>query len=162
MALTLKQCAFAGVWFMAAGVIPTLFVALILLTTTDFAGNSFIQSPRDALDFAVWFMLIPLLLTGIIGSLLAASILDPHKVRGGWHAALRGLLVLVSAFLLFSVVISLRETSENEYQTFFRTWILMLMVGSVAVGWLVVMVGIIAGWILYKQQGGRMDHTDIS
>jgi hypothetical protein len=101
MALTLKQCAFAGVWFMAAGVIPTLFVASLLLTTTDFEGNSFIQSPRDALDFAFWFMLIPLLLTGIIGSLLAAGILDPHKVRG-WHAALRGLLVLVTAFLILS------------------------------------------------------------
>jgi hypothetical protein len=162
MALILKNRAFAGVWFMAAGVIPTFFIAMLLLNTTDFAGNSFIQSRRAAVEFVFWFIFIPLVLTGILGSLLAAGILDPQKLRGGWQSALRGLLVLVTAFLLFSVVISLRETSENGYQTFLRTWILMLMFGSVAVGWLVVMVGILAGWLLYKRQAIRMSQTNLS
>lgn len=162
MALTLKTRALAGLWFIAAGVIPTFYIALLLLNTTDFAGNSFIQSRRAAIEFVFWFIFIPLVLTGILGSLLAAGILDPQKLRGAWQSALRGLLVLVAAFLLFSVVISLRETSENGYQTFLRTWILMLMFGSVAVGWLVVMVGILAGWLLYKLQGGRMSQTKLS
>jgi hypothetical protein len=162
MSLTLKNRAFAGVWFMAAGVIPTFYVALLLLNTTDFAGNSFIQSRRAAIEFVFWFIFIPLVLTGILGSLLAAGILDPQKLRGAWQSALRGLLVLVTAFLLFSVVISLRETLENGYHTFLRTWILLLMFGSVAVGWLVVMVGILAGWLLYKRQGARMTQTKLS
>ena len=162
MALTLKQRAVAGVWFMAAGVIPTFFIAMLLLNTTDFAGNSFIQSGRATVEFVFWFIFMPLILTGILGSVLAAGILDQQKLRGGWQSALRGLLVLVTAFLLFSVVISLHETSENGYQTFLRTWILMLMFGSVAVGWLVVMVGILAGWLLHKRQAIRMSQTNLS
>lgn len=139
---------------MAAGVIPAFFFAMLLLNTTDFAGNSFIQSRRAAVEFVFWFIFIPVGLTGVLGSLIAAGILDPQKLRGGWQSALRGLLVLVTAFLLFSVVISLRET------TFLRTWFLLLVFGSVAVGWLIVMVGILAGWLLYKRR--RMSQTNSS
>jgi hypothetical protein len=153
MAITIKQRAYAGMWFMAAGIIPVLYVTSLFRSFTDFSGN------RNSLDvgFAFWFMIVPLFVTGMIGSLFGASILDLRKVRSGWRAALRGLLVGVIAFLLSSIIISFWIAYTDEYQNFARTLIMMVGVGLLVVGWLVVVTGVFAGWLLYQRQAPSRD-----
>lgn len=147
MALTLKQRAYAGMWFAAAGMIPVLFVSPTALSAAD---------PYDKGEAVIWLAIVPILIAGIIGSLLGASILDPHHVRKSWQAALRGLIVAVVAFLLFSILFSAWASYTNEYQSFVQMLFMMLMVGVIAVGWMVAFVGTFAGWLLYKIQEYRL------
>jgi membrane associated rhomboid family serine protease len=81
-------------WFMAAALIPLLFIIGNFLS---------LASESDTLELVIWFMLVPLLLSGLLGSLIGAGILDPFKVSSGWHAALRGFVISVLAFLISSI-----------------------------------------------------------
>lgn len=150
MAITFKQRAYAGMWFITAGVIPVLYISSLLISFGDLPGT---------FGFVLWFMVVSLLVIGIWGSLLGAGILDSEKVRSGWCAALRGLLVAVAAFLSSSVVIAAWDVSNNEYSSFVRTLILTLIVGSMVVGWLAAIVGMFAGWLLYQRQLSSRDKT---
>ena len=94
MAITVKQRAFAGFWFM---------VAAALLIVPIF--NSTVPSSQF-LDFFIWLLLSPLLITGLVGSLLGASILDAQRAGSGWRAALRGLSVAVISYLLYAIGLS--------------------------------------------------------
>ena len=158
MAITIKQRAYAGMWFMAAGIVPVLYVSSLFLSfPSGFSGE---QNSLDV-EFALWFMIIPLLITGMMGSLFGASILDTQKVRSGWRAALRGLLVAIVAFLLSTVLISVWIASD-EYQSFVPTLIMMFGVGLMVVGWLVAITGVFAGWLLYQRQASKRDKPSSS
>lgn len=117
--------------------------------------------PPDIFGVILWFMLFPLFVIGMCGSLLGAGILDLQKVRNGWWAIWRGFLVAVVAFLLSSVLIAAWEVSTNEYESFVRTLILILGIGGMVVGWLGAIVGMFAGWLLYQRQLFRLDKTDL-
>src|SRR5580765_3864682 len=104
MTLTLKPRAFAGVWYMAAGIIPVLAVSTLLRP---------IPPSFDSLDFVLWFIAFPLLVIAINGALFGAGILDPSIVRKGWQAALRGLLVAVISFLSLSVIMTAWDAYTN-------------------------------------------------
>lgn len=158
MVITIKQRADAGMWFMAAGIVPVLFVSLLFRSyPSDFSGG---QNSLDV-EFALWFIFFPLLITGITGSLIGASILDAQKVRSGWWAALRGLLVAIVAFLLSTVLISF-WVATDEYQSFAGTLVIMLGVGLMVVGWLVAITGVFAGWLLYQRQASRRNKAWLS
>jgi len=143
MALTLKQRAFAGVWFMAAGLVPVLGISTLLRPIPP-TFNSF--------DFSVWFIAFPLLVIAINGALFGAGILDPGIVKRGWQAALRGLAVSVVTFLSLSVIFCVWDAYTNEYTNFIATLILVLVVGAMSIGWWAVVLGTFAGWVLYQWQ----------
>ncbi|MDQ2856533.1 MAG: hypothetical protein M3R68_09405 [Acidobacteriota bacterium] len=144
MATKLKHRAYAALWFMAAVLLPVLFVF-----------GTFLQAPApraDILEVVIWFLLIPLLITGLLGSLLGARILDSTKKRSGWGAAFRGLLITGAAFLFSAIIISAWDAHKNEYTRFINTLFMMLLVGSMVIGWVVVLIGATAGWLLYQIQ----------
>jgi hypothetical protein len=153
MAITFKKRAYAGMWFMTAGIFPVLYISWLLFSLGEMPGT---------FVFVLWFMVVSLLVTGVWGSLLGAGILDSEKVRSDWRAALRGFLVAVAAFLSSSVVIAAWEVSNNEYSSFVRTLILVLGIGSMVVGWLAAIVGMFAGWLLYQRQLSSRDKTGSS
>lgn len=153
MAITLKQRAYAGIWFMAAALIPLLFrIRDFILLAPPATHTS---------DVVIWLMIVPLFIAGLLGSLIGAAILDPYKVTNGWHAALRGLIISVLAFLLFSILISAWDSYNNEYTSFIRTLFMMLILGSMVIGWLAAIVGTFAGWLLYQHRTNRSHKTDL-
>ena len=146
MAITIKQRAFAGLWFMAAA---ALLIAPIIL---PFAMSA--EASPHSLDYFIWFLLSPLLITGLVGSLLGASILDTQSTRSWWRAALRGLLIAVIAYLLYAVVLSMWEGYANHGafspgEAFTRMLLVVLMWGAIFFGWVVAAIGAFAGWLLH-------------
>ena len=117
---------------MAAGIIPVLHVSSLLRPVTP-SFNTF--------EFILRFIAVPLLVAGLNGALFDACILDERIVRRSWQAVLRGLLVAVVTFLSLSIMMSVWDAYTNEYTSFARTLILVLVVGFLAVGWWVAIVG---------------------
>ena len=143
MAITIKQRAFAGLWFMAAAA---------LLTVPMFASAA--GDPSLFQFTLIWLLLSPLLISGLVGALLGASILDTQRVRSGWRAALRGLLIAVIAYLLYAIVLSTWEGYANHGafssgEAFTRMLMMVLIWGAIFFGWVVAIVGALAGWILH-------------
>lgn len=150
MGMTIKQRAFAGLWFMAAAAL------LVFPIFTSAAGDS-----SQLLYFFIWLLLSPLLITGLVGSLLGASILDTDRARrSGWRAALRGLLIAVIAYLLYAIVLSAWEGYANHGafssgEAFTRTLLMVLIWGAIFLGWVAAIIGALAGWILHLIAASR-------
>jgi len=141
MAITIKQRAYAGLAFMAAGLIPVLIVGSLLRPLPPSFGY---------FDYAVWFIGAPLLVSGINGALFGGGILEPSVVRSAWLAILRGMLVSVVSFVSVCVMISAWDAYTNEYTNFSQTLLLSLIVGFMVVGWQLTILGMAVGWLLYK------------
>jgi ABC-type transport system involved in multi-copper enzyme maturation permease subunit len=142
MAITIKQRALAGFWFMASA---ALLIIPIFIFTVE---------PSPFPDNVVWFLLAPLLISGLVGSVLGASILDAQRVRSGWRAALRGLLIAAIAYLLYAIVLSAWTGYTNHGglsfgEAFGRTIVLLLVGGVIVFGWMAALVGAFAGWALH-------------
>jgi hypothetical protein len=152
MAITLKQRAYAGLWFMAAGSTWVLSLSSVFLSGPP---------PVPPVEGVLWFVTLPIVANGLIGALLGAYILDSHRVRSGWLAAFLGLMVSVLGFLCYALLVSAREGywhgSLSIEQSFVQMLFLMLLVGSLAIGWMVVMIGGVAGWLLYRIRVSRLD-----
>ena len=136
----LARRAFAGVWFAFLAVIPVAFFFLFL------GGGNAQQKP-----ILLWlFIGGPILFAGICGCWLGSSILDPAKVRTTGQAMLRGLIVALLAHVIFSATLSLiiALTSEDPARILSR-WPLILIFATVYIGWLVAIVGVVGGALLY-------------
>ena len=142
MAITIKQRALAGFWFMASAALLIIPIFIFMVEPSPFRNN------------VVWFLLAPLLIGGLVGSLLGASILDAQRVRSGWRAALRGLLIAAIAYLIYAFILSAWTGFTNHGglsfgAAFGRTIVLILVGGVLVFGWMVVLVGAFAGWALH-------------
>jgi len=142
-----SQRIYAAMWFMLAGCVPVLFVVLYGLSH----GNGL---PIDRYLFL--FILPPVLLAGIFGFLIGADILNPTKVKASRQAAVRGLLVAVLSWLTFTVVVSILAPFTEPFRVNPISWFIgMFLISALLVGWLILIVGIAAGWLLYKH---KMSH----
>jgi hypothetical protein len=86
-------------------------------------------------------------LSGICGAVLGASILDPAKVKTPGKAMLRGLLVSLSAFLIFSMASS--PLLAKDTASALLAWPIIFITGIIVVGWLIAIVGLAGGALLY-------------
>jgi purine-cytosine permease-like protein len=152
MAITLKQRAYAGLWFTAAGVAPWMYRLRDFLPPVP---------ESDFLEFVIWFILVPALIAGLLGALLGAAILDPHKVKSIWNAAFRGFIIAVLSFLLSAVLISAQEAYTHEYESFVGILFMMLLVGGMVIGWMAVIVGTFAGLMLHQLRTSRPFKTNL-
>jgi hypothetical protein len=135
---------------MAASCVPVLYASPQVI--------SFSPS-HTRFEFVILFVIAPLLLAGSTGFLLGASILDPNSIRSGRHAAFRGLIVAIVTYLSFSLLISAWDSYVDEYRSFVSMLASMLVIGSIFVGWLVAIVGTLAGWLLFKRQTSKQAMT---
>jgi hypothetical protein len=152
MAITIKQRAFAGFWFM---------VAAVLLIVPIF--NSTVPSSQF-LDFFIWLLLSPLLITGLVGSLLGASIPDVQRARSGWRAALRGLSVGVISYLLYAIGLSAWEGANHGSLSFREAFAQMFfwsMAFGVLFGWVAALIGAFAGWLLHLMSASLEKRSDV-
>ncbi|HVG21335.1 MAG TPA: hypothetical protein VNI02_19995 [Blastocatellia bacterium] len=156
MAITIKQRAFAGLWFMAAAAF------LIVPITAPFVQSA--ENQSELLDYLIWFLLSPLLTGGLVGALFGASILDRQRVRNGWRAALRGLFTAVIAYLLYAIVLSAWEGYANHgafspVEAFTRMLMMVLIWGAIFFGWAAAIIGVLAGWLLHLISASRDKRT---
>jgi hypothetical protein len=143
---------FAGLWFAVASCIPVIFIFVVLLDSYDFVSKILL------------FAVLPISITFLLGFGLGSDILIPHKVKTSKQAMIKGLKVALSSYLvfipLFAISIALYHSifdrTPHEWlavdfvRSLFASLIIASYFGSIIIGWLVLIVGAIAGWLLLK------------
>ena len=143
---------FAGMWFSAASCVPVIFTHL--------------TSPNPHISFTVilLYVLIPISIAFIFGVTLGSDILNPNKVRTAKEAMIKGLNVSLLSYVVFVLLFALYfgiyqtifDRNPHEFLTvdFAKNLLFGLVIvvffGTIVVGWLVLIVGTLAGWLLFK------------
>lgn len=142
MSNSLTQRLYAALFFMLAAGIPG--VALILYDLVQYGRLG------TTLSFLLFlYLIIPGILAATFGFLIGAAILNPAKVRSARQAAARGLYVSLASWLAFVPILSMAAGKETN-MSFLQKLLLVLIFGSVIVGWLIGGVGIATGLLLYR------------
>ena len=138
---------YAAKWFLgAASMACALILAVFLIS----------EPPRSVPEFllnALVTFAAPVIITGAWGASLGAKILDPAMTRSAGRAALIGLAVSVVSFVSYVLILSLcfATLGLNPEGGVLTVFISLLIYGSILVGWLVGVVGALAGALLYKK-----------
>lgn len=143
---------FAGVWFSAASCIPVIYTFIIS------------RSPDFSITTILLYAIIPISIAFFFGGALGSDILNPNKVTTSTKAILEGIKIALFSFvvyvLAFGLFTAFYQTIFNPNSQDFLTvdfmknlllgLVLSGIVGSIMVGWLVIIAGAIAGWLLFK------------
>ena len=133
---------------MLAGGIPG--VCLILYDLTLPYRNPGLRRPESSLLFWLFlYVIVPAFLAAISGLFIGADILNSTRVVNAWQAAARGLCVSLAAWLAFAPIVSLLLPRHFKF-SFVYNLFLVLLGGSIIVGWLIATVGIATGLLLYR------------
>src|SRR6266852_4153901 len=141
----------AAGWFSVAGGVPVIFFFLAFGGVRD--------SGTEKLNpFALWlFGIVPVSSAALAGFTVGSRIVDPTRRPTSGRAALRGISVALLSYVLFmaiyfgSVALSSQFSGGNRSFENFPYWFLMIFVfGLIFVGWLIVIVGAIAGLLLHE------------
>jgi hypothetical protein len=145
----------AALWFAIAGsIIPA---GLIIAYLMD-GGISLI-------GFLI-LSLCPMLAAGLAGWLRGWRILDPETVDSGFKALSRGSSTSLLAFALFAIILALlmginkfseRPTFEVFMENIFSGIFMIVGVGGPYFGLPIIIIGAIAGWLLYRLFAPRID-----
>ena len=127
----------AGLWFAGAGSIPAI---LFVLVAGGGSGSLFTGA-------FLLLVLLPTFIAGVCGACFGSSILDPSLVRTSGQAAWRGFIVAAASFLFYILLLSVVTSAGAAFLIF-------LIYGSILIGWLVAIVGALAGWLLYRRREG--------
>ena len=142
----LSRRLFAGMWFAIAAVIPVVYYFLLFREDGRPPGAGAILFAGSAVMTAG----VPVVIAGICGLLLGATILDAEEVKTAGQAIVRGLMVaLLSYLLLFTVSALILAFNNDDLAGLIVTWAILFLMGLLVVGWLVALVGGVAGWLLY-------------
>lgn len=147
----------AGLWFAIAGIIPIAFYSLVL---RDGNLNQF------PVPFSLLFVVTPIVIAGVSGLALGYSILDPNEIKSSGQAMARGLMVALLAYLLFFITSGLilavgsNNTGGGNGSGFFIAWVIVFIYGFIYVGWLIALVGLVGGLLLYLYRLKRLDVRD--
>lgn len=134
-------------WFAIAALIPVAYYFLLLREDGRppvgaglpiFGGSS------------VLTVSVPVLIAGICGVLLGATILDAEEIRTAGQAIGRGLMVaLLSYLLLFTGAAVVLAFKNADLAGAVVLCVIVFLYGLLVAGWLVAGVGAVAGWLLY-------------
>lgn len=131
----------AAAWFAAAGAIPSLIFSLIARRTP---GNS-------APLMYIGFVLVTAAIAGVYGAALGALILDPLHVGTGFRAFGLGCVVAGLSFVTFAFLLSLVSGLQVNSFDFFSAFVLFMFFGFILVGWALLLIGGVAGWLLFRR-----------
>ena len=148
----------AGGWFAAASCLP------LSLLWIEFISDAWDRSWYVILGGTLVYGLLPISITGLLASRLGVAILDIHRVGTSWQAISRGATIAVASFFAYTILLglvgavffSLSEHTPGSNRIievlmlFFGALLLVPVLGFFIVGWLAVIVGALAGWLLYK------------
>jgi hypothetical protein len=144
----------AGVWFAVAGAIPVAYYFLV-------SGQDY--RPRFSVAFTLLlFIGVPILTAGLSGFALGYTILDPGEVKSVAQAMVRGLMVSLLSYLFFFMVSSLILTVNNNGEPgFIIGWAVFFLYGFILVGWLIAIMGLVGGWLLFLFRLKRLDTREL-
>jgi hypothetical protein len=132
----------AGLWFATSGIIPVAFYLSVQFHEYIFE--------RLHLDIIIYYIVIPVLIAGVFGSLLGSSIINGQMAKSSIHAAQRGFLIAVLSLVLYIIIYTLILSPPLSLERIIENLFFMLFFAGILVGWLVGIVGITAGLLLYK------------
>jgi len=133
---------------MPAGGIPG--VGIILYDLTLPYRSPGLSYPTISLFLPVLYVSIPAFLAAISGFFIGADILNPDKVLRAPQAAARGLYVALTAWGLFAPIVSLVMGNGDSNANFLYNLFLVLLGDSIIIGWLIALVGMATGLLLYR------------
>lgn len=139
----------AGSWFAAAFSIPVLLL--------------WFGSDKTPITF-LFFIAPPLIVAFLCGEAFGSDILKPDLIQGSKNALVKGskISILTYAFftpvytILFAVYLCTFHRNPHEWLTvqFIKNLVTGLfyvsIVGTIIFGWLMAILGAIAGWSLYQ------------
>jgi hypothetical protein len=96
-------------------------------------------------------IVVPSLLAGVSGFWIGADIVNPYKTKTVWQAGIRGLFVAMAAWFAFGVFWSGLNALTDSDGDFFKMLYATLVVGSLAFGWLVAIMGVATGRLLFQR-----------
>lgn len=133
----------AAAWFACAGAIPGILF-LMVATRNDHPNPS-------AWFYILGTWLVTIALAAFYGSTFGARILDPLDVGTGAQAFWQGTVVAGFSFVTFIFLLSLYSGLQRGSLDFLSAFVLLMVFGSMLVGWAVLLVGGLAGWLLFKK-----------
>ncbi len=139
----------AGSWFAALFSIPVLLF--------------WNQTQKSAATF-IFFVVPPMIVSFVCGEAFGSEILLPNNVQTSKNALVKGLKISILTYMFFIPVFALifavylceftRDPHEwltvQFIENFFKGLFYICIVGTISVGWLLAILGAIAGWSLYK------------
>lgn len=174
---TYKFSWFAGAWFAAASLILIGAIAFVVFQPRFEGprGNNFpdLQFFYDNFVLALLFIALPFLCACFGGILYGSDILDLNRVETARKATICGLKASLTAWVafipLFSALVAFymgffdRSKQEGFFVAIIKSFFAMLfytsLVGSIAFGWLILIIGAVAGWLLFRSQNRRLRDT---
>ena len=141
----LARCLFAGRWFAVAAAIPVGFYILIFLMSPFTSGTI----------YRIFTTIVTILAAGVVGLWLGADILDEKKTKSAWQAVGRGLAIAALSYLLFfiitliAVMVYNSDRDRDELYKGIEIIASMFLIGLGLLGWLIAIVGVAAGGLLY-------------
>ena len=146
----------AAGWFAAAALMGVLSV---LVGLSSLSAPSQGRGVGDSHQFALLgIMALPIAIASFLGFALGSRILDSRQRRSGPRSMVLGMLIAFLSYLMMPIfnlvwVLILRGPGV-DYQNALATsayWILAVWgVGAILVGWLLLIVGGMAGFLLFK------------
>lgn len=151
-----KPRTFAGTWFANAASIPAgIFVLIVTLNAPNIGGFN------NGVAFLA--IAVPVIIAWVIGYYFGSKILDESSVFTSGRASAIGLGVAAISFVLYialvSFIIAVADSGRDPVSRFFASFFLILFFGSILVGWFVALVGLTAGYSLYRY---RLSHGVVS
>jgi hypothetical protein len=138
------QRIYAAVWFMVAGAVPG-----VCIISYDLIQNR--QLRTSPLFLLVLYEIIPALLAAVSGAFLGGDILNEEKINNAGHAAVRGFFVSLVAWLVYVPVLSILAGRDWNMGFAYKVF-LVLIFGSILVGWLIAAVGIVTALLLFRMR----------
>jgi len=154
--VTYSQRLFAGVWFAVAGAIPTTIAFLFVGEWMEIGRDNF-GSEFSSLFTYLFYLLLPILAAGVSGCTFGAMLMKPNFIPSSPRAVWQGIMVGLLFYILFAFALSIGYTilfaiggsTRNPIDNFLGM-LGIASVGAVMFGWLVLLVGGLAGWVLFR------------
>ncbi|MBV9211534.1 MAG: hypothetical protein JOZ52_12930 [Acidobacteria bacterium] len=131
-------------WFAVAGAIPGFVIMLLL--------GGF----RNGTGTVMLMWLATAAIAALYGGALGVEILKPESIGKGSQAFGQGCLVAALSFVTFIFLISVLTGMQQGRLDFFTVFFTLMIFGSLLVGWAVVLLGGLAGWLLFKRYRCRV------
>jgi hypothetical protein len=144
----------AAGWFATAACIPVLFILVVFRGSLVGIGGSHFR-----FGYVVWslwlFAVIPVSAAALLGFIFGCQIVAPIHRSTSWRAALWGTLVALFSYVLFgiawaaSIAVSTDPYGAPTLSDAGSAFLLFFLCGFIFVGWLILVVGALTGYLLY-------------